>query len=76
MSAIIDFLGYDPLSEATGWGERLVLGMTQKAAAKGWAWTRARWERGEREPAGAFLRRVKGFLREPEEPVVESLCAG
>jgi hypothetical protein len=34
MPAIIDFLGYDPLPAAKGWGERLVrrrttLGMTQ-----------------------------------------------
>jgi transcriptional regulator with XRE-family HTH domain len=74
MPAIIRFLGYDPLAEATGWGERLVrrrttLGMTQKAAAEGLGvdqGTLAKWERGEREPAGAFLARVKGFLQDGE----------
>jgi site-specific DNA recombinase len=70
MPAIIDFLGYNPLPEADGWGERLIrhrttLGMTQKEAAgrlgvdQG---TLARWERGEREPQGAFLGRVKRYL--------------
>jgi transcriptional regulator with XRE-family HTH domain len=71
MPSIIDFLGYNPLREAKDCGERLVryrttLGMTQKAAAgqlgvdQG---TLARWERGEREPQGAFLARVKRFLQ-------------
>ena len=71
MPAIIRFLGYNPLPEAEGWGERLVrhrstLGMTQKEAACALGvdqGTLARWERGEREPQGAFLERVKRFLR-------------
>src|SRR4051794_419474 len=70
MPAIIDFLGYDPLPEANGWGERLVrhrttLGITQKAAADRLGvdqGTLARWEQGKREPAGGFLARVKRFL--------------
>ncbi len=72
--AIIDFLGYNPLPEATTWGERLVrhrtsLGMTQKEAARRLGvdqGTLARWERGEREPAVAFLSRVKRFLHDGE----------
>ena len=72
MPAIIRFLGYNPLPEAEGWGQRLVryrttLGMTQKEAAcqlgvdQG---TLAKWEQGEREPQGAFLDRVKRFLQD------------
>ena len=30
--------------------------------------TLARWERGEREPTGAFLERVKRFLHEGTKP--------
>ena len=71
MPAIIEFLGYNPLPEATAWGARLVryrttLGMTQKEAAAHLGvdqGTLARWERGEREPQGAFLGRVKRFLQ-------------
>ena len=76
MPAIIRFLGYNPLPTVQAWGERLVrhrttLGMTQKAAAgrlgvdQG---TLARWERGEREPHGAFLGRVKRFLQNGQAP--------
>ena len=62
MPAIIRFLGYNPLPEAKSWGERLVrhrtsLGMTQEEAAKRPGLdpgTLARWERGEREPAGSL----------------------
>ena len=71
MPAIIRFLGYNPLPEAKGWGGRLVrlrttLGLSQTEAAvqigvdQG---TLARWERGEREPVGGFLLRVKRFLQ-------------
>jgi transcriptional regulator with XRE-family HTH domain len=82
MPAIIDFLGYDPLRAAKSWGERLVrhrttLGMTQKEAARRLGvdqGTLAKWERGEREPAGAFLVRVNGFLH--EEDVSDTRRAG
>ena len=70
MPAIIDFLGYDPLPPAESWGAHLVgrrttLGLTQKEAAthigvdQG---TLARWERGEREPAGAYLPLARAFI--------------
>jgi len=72
MPAVIAFLGYNPLPEANGWGERLVrrrtsLGLSQKEAARRLGVdpsTLARWERGEREPAGALLNRVERFLNE------------
>jgi DNA-binding transcriptional regulator YiaG len=70
MPAIIRFLGYNPLPETDGWGGQLVrhrttLAMTQREAAgrlgvdQG---TLAKWERGEREPQGAFLVQVNRFL--------------
>jgi len=70
MPVIIEFLGYNPLPEATTMAGRLVrqrttLGLTQKQAAvtigvdQG---TLARWERGEREPAGKWLERVERSL--------------
>jgi DNA-binding XRE family transcriptional regulator len=70
LPAIIEFLGYNPLPEATGWGERLLrhrsgLGLSQKDAAVQIGvdpGTLARWERGEREPAGGFLTLVEAFL--------------
>jgi transcriptional regulator with XRE-family HTH domain len=57
------------LPDAHGWGERLLrrrtsLGLSQKAAAKRLGVdpsTLARWERGEREPAGALLSKVQSF---------------
>jgi DNA-binding transcriptional regulator YiaG len=70
MPAILRFLGYNPLPPGRAWAERLVntrtaLGLTQKAAARqigvGQS-TLARWERGEREPKGETLKRVKGIL--------------
>jgi transcriptional regulator with XRE-family HTH domain len=76
MPAIIRFLGYNPLPPPTpaGWGERLVscrtaLGISQKELAEQLAvdqGTLARWERGERQPAGAFLTRVSRFLSTSE----------
>jgi predicted transcriptional regulator len=70
ITAIIVFLGYNPLPEATTLADRLVrhrtsLGMTQKEAAaeigvdQG---TSARWERGERAPTGVHLADVQRFL--------------
>jgi transcriptional regulator with XRE-family HTH domain len=70
MPAIIRFLGYNPLPEVNGWGERLVrqrtiFGLTQKESAKRLdvdPRTLAKWERGERESAGEFAKRVERFL--------------
>jgi transcriptional regulator with XRE-family HTH domain len=58
MTAIIRFLGYNPLPPAKGWADRLVqcrtaLGLSQKESAVRIGVdqaTLARWERGEREP--------------------------
>jgi len=74
MPAIIRFLGYNPLPAANTLAEQLVrqrtsLGLSQKEAAGRIgvdASTLAKWERGEREPAGAFLGRVKRFLQDGE----------
>lgn len=70
MPAIIRFLGYNPLPAADTLGGRLVrhrssLGLSQKEAATRLGvdpGTLARWERGEREPTGAFIARVQRFL--------------
>ena len=70
MPAIIRFLGYNPLPEATSTGQKLVrrrtpLGMTRKEAVLQLgvdSETLARWERSEREPAGPLLTRVTRFL--------------
>ena len=74
MPSIIRFLGYNPLPPAIGWAERLVqgrtaLGLSQKQAARQMSVdpsTLARWERGEREPAGTFVIRVLRFLEAAE----------
>ena len=68
--AIIEFLGYNPLPAATTLAGRLVrhrtsLGLPQSAAAKRIGvdpGTLARWERGEKRPAGDYLARVERFL--------------
>ena len=68
--SIIRFLGYNPLLRANGWAERFVqgrtaLGLSQKEAARELRVdpsTLARWQRGERVPAGAFATRVLRFL--------------
>jgi len=72
MPAIIPFLGYDPLPPPpSGIGDRLVrsrtlLGLRQKVFAGQLSvvdqGTLAKWERGEREPAGPFKVRVSWFL--------------
>jgi transcriptional regulator with XRE-family HTH domain len=72
MPAIIRFLGYNPLPLADTLAGQLVrqrtsLGLSQKESAKGLSVdpaTLARWERGEREPAGMFLDRVERFLNQ------------
>jgi site-specific DNA recombinase len=73
--AIISFLGYNPLPQATNLGGQLVrkrttLGLTQKEAAERLGVdpsTLAKWERGNREPRGVFLTRVKQFLKSESE---------
>jgi DNA-binding XRE family transcriptional regulator len=70
MPAVIQFLGYNPLPEATTLGERLVrqrisLGLSQKEAAAEIGVdpaTLARWERGDREPTGTHADAVRRFL--------------
>jgi DNA-binding transcriptional regulator YiaG len=70
MPAIIRFLGYNPLPEASALAEQLVrqrttLGLSQKEAAKVLSVdpsTLARWERRERKPTGGFLDRVNRSL--------------
>jgi transcriptional regulator with XRE-family HTH domain len=67
MPAIIHFLGYNPLPPSKGWTDRLVhvrtaLGLSQRDAAARIGvdpCTLARWERGEREPNGAFATAAK-----------------
>jgi transcriptional regulator with XRE-family HTH domain len=74
MPAILLFLRYNPVPPGSGWAERLVqcrtaLGLSQKESAKQLgvdASTLARWERAEREPAGAFLGPVTRFLNKAE----------
>ncbi len=76
MPAIIRFLGYNPLPAADTLGGQLVrhrtsLGMTQAEAAKRLdvdSGTLARWERGEREPAGGLPGRVERFLSDSGAP--------
>jgi transcriptional regulator with XRE-family HTH domain len=70
MPAIIRFLGYSPMPRSDVWADRLVqgrtaMGLTQKEAARRInvdASSLARWERGEREPSGAFAKRALRFL--------------
>jgi len=72
--AIIQFLGYNPLPLANKWADRLIrgrsaMGFTQKEAAEKIGvdpGTLARWERGEREPQGAFALAAKRFLADLE----------
>lgn len=70
MPVIIRFLGYNPLPPANTLAAQLVrhrttLGMSQKDTALRLdidPGTLVRWERGEREPTGAFLDNVTRFL--------------
>jgi site-specific DNA recombinase len=74
MPAIIRFLGYNPLPPSDGWADRLVkgrmaMGLTQSQSAKRIGVdpaTLARWERGEREPTGAFAALAARFLSTSE----------
>ncbi len=75
LPAIIEFLGYNPLPPANNLVERLVrgrtsMGLSQKEAASRMGVdpsTLAKWERGEREPAGEFAARVMRFLAKAED---------
>jgi transcriptional regulator with XRE-family HTH domain len=77
MPAIIRFLGYNPLPEAKTLAEQLVrhrttLGLSRNEAALQLgvdAGTLARWEHGEREPAGELLERVEQFVGEENPPL-------
>jgi transcriptional regulator with XRE-family HTH domain len=68
MPAIIRFLGYNPLPVADTLGGRIIrhrtsLGMTRQGTAKRLGvdpGTLARWQRGEREPAGGMIRPGQG----------------
>jgi site-specific DNA recombinase len=70
MPAIIRFLGYNPLPPADGWADRLVhcrtaRGLSQRESAEEIGvdtCTLARWERGEREPAGALAVQAMRFI--------------
>jgi transcriptional regulator with XRE-family HTH domain len=70
MPAILEFLGYNPVPQGSGWAERLVqcrtaLGLSQNESAKRMGVdqsTLARWERGEREPTGGFAAQAQRFL--------------
>ena len=74
MPGIIRFLGYNPSPPPDGWADRLVqgrtaMGLTQKHAARRIGvdpCTLARWERGEREPSGAYAARALRFLNAAE----------
>jgi len=67
---VVEFLGYLPFEEPETLGERIVYyrrlgGVTQKELAKKIGVdpaTLARWERGEREPQGAYRERLVSFL--------------
>ena len=68
--AILQFLGYHPKPQEASWAARLLdgrarWGLTRIEAALRMGVdpsTLARWERGEREPAGKFATRAKCFL--------------
>ena len=70
MPAVIRFLGYNPTPPSKEWADRLVLGrkaigLSQRESAKRIGVdmsTLAKWERGEREPTGAFAERAEAFL--------------
>jgi transcriptional regulator with XRE-family HTH domain len=74
MPAIIQFLGYNPLTPSNGWADRLVLcrlamGLSQKESARRIGVdqsTLAVRERGEREPNGALATRALRFVTAAE----------
>ena len=84
MPDIIKFLGYDPLPQANTVAEKLVrqrtsLGLSQKESAERLGVdpsTLAKWERGEREPTGVFVARVKRFLGDEGTQRLASRRAG
>jgi site-specific DNA recombinase len=84
MPAVIEFLGYNPLPPAKSWAERLVrgrtaLGLSQEVTARKLGVdpsTLARWERGEREPKGAFNAKAERLIRSTEQTPDKKLRAG
>jgi site-specific DNA recombinase len=84
MPAVIEFLGYNPLPPAKTWAERLVrgrtvLGLSQKEAAGKLGVdpsTLARWERGERKPAGTIAARAERLLVLAEDVPSQTRRAG
>jgi transcriptional regulator with XRE-family HTH domain len=71
MAAVVQFLGFNPLSTGSTTAERLVLhrkarGITQKEFARKIGVdpsTLAKWERGQRSPGGRFLGTIETILR-------------
>jgi len=71
MAKVVEFLGFNPLRKCDTLAQRIVshrkaLGLTQKLFASRLAVdpsTLAKWERGERVPAGRYFRRVAEVLR-------------
>jgi transcriptional regulator with XRE-family HTH domain len=71
MAGVVEFLGFNPFQNGDTLAHRLVnhrkaLGMTQKEFAEQLGVdpsTLARWERGEREPAGRFVNMVSNVLK-------------
>ena len=73
MAGVVEFLGFNPFQNGDTTAHRLVnhrkaRGITQKEFAGQLGVdpsTLARWERGEREPVGPFLRRVDLVMKTP-----------
>ena len=74
MAGVVDFLGFNPIQNGDTMAHRLVnhrkaRGFTQKEFARQIGVdpsTLARWERGEREPAGSLLDRVAFVFTSPK----------
>jgi transcriptional regulator with XRE-family HTH domain len=72
MAGVVRFLGFNPLRQGDTMAQRLVnhrkvLGLTQKDFARQIGVdpsTLAKWERGEREPVGRFLARLKRIIED------------
>jgi site-specific DNA recombinase len=83
MAAVVRFLGYRPLAATDDWGQRLVqsrraLGLSQKEAARRLGvvqCTLARWERGERQPAGEWAARVQRFVLPVKATLAKTMAA-
>jgi hypothetical protein len=80
----IRFLGYNPLFEVNVWergwfgagalrGRRRIETALRPGVDRG---TLARWERGEREPTGKFLKLVNRFVNYDHAEPTGAWCAG